>query len=134
MEKKNDEYEAKEALHRKEWEEKQAQKKAAEQAELDAIHSLSDEEVMSRSIRRVSNDTDKMIRRNMKVCVSEYIQALSLSDTDFARFTLYPKKTMRNCFRYIIRKAREYLETEGTLDTEERKRFIIGRIVRLQLL
>ena len=33
MEKKNDEYEAKEALHRKEWEEKQAAKKAAEQAE-----------------------------------------------------------------------------------------------------
>ena len=66
MEKKNDEYEAKEALHRKKWEEKQAQKKAAEQAELDAIRSLSDEEVMSRSIRRVSNDTDKMIRRNMK--------------------------------------------------------------------
>lgn len=119
MEKKNDEYEAKEALHRKEWEEKQAQKKAAEQAELDALHSLSDEEVMSRSIRRVSNDTDKMIRRNMKVCVSEYIQALSLSDPNLARNTLLPRKTMRNCFRYIIRKAREYLETEGTLDTEE---------------
>ena len=119
MEKKNDEYEAKEALHRKEWEEKQAQKKAAEQAELDAIRSLSDEDVISQSLRRVSEDTDRITRRNMKECVSEYIQALSLSDTDFARFTLYSKKTMRNCFRYIIRKAREYLETEGTLDTDE---------------
>ena len=119
MEKKNDEYEAKEALHRKEWEEKQAQKKAAEQAELDAIRSLSNEDVISQSLRRVSEDTDRITRRNMKECVSEYIQALSLSDTDFARFTLYSKKTMRNCFRYIIRKAREYLETEGTLDTDE---------------
>ena len=81
-------------------------KKAAEQAELDAIRSLPDEEAMSRAIRRVSEDTDRITRRNMKECVSEYIQALSLSDTDFARFTLYSKKTMRNCFRYIIRKAR----------------------------
>lgn len=113
------EYESKEAMHRKEWEDKQAKKKAAEQAELDAIHSLSDEEAMSRSLRRISEDTDKMIRRNMKVCVSEYIQALSLSDPDLARNTLLPRKTMRNCFRYIIRKAREYLETEGSLDTEE---------------
>ena len=55
----------------------------------------------------------------MKECVSEYIQALSLSDPDLARNTLLPRKTMRNCFRYIIRKAREYLETEGSLDTEE---------------
>ena len=119
MEKKNDEYEAKEALHRKEWEEKQAAKKAAEQAELDAIRSLPDEEAMSRAIRRVSEDTDRITRRNMKECVSEYIQALSLSDPDLARNTLLPRKTMRNCFRYIIRKAREYLETEGSLDTEE---------------
>lgn len=119
MEKKNDEYEAKEALHRKEWEEKQAAKKAAEQAELDAIRSLPDEEAMSRAIRRVSEDTDRITRRNMKECVSEYIQALSLSDPDLARNTLLPRKTMRNCFRYIIRKAREYLETEGYLDTEE---------------
>ena len=103
MEKKNDEYEAKEALHRKEWEEKQAAKKAARQAELDAIRSLSDEDVISRSLRRVS----------------EYIQTVSLSDPDFARSTLHPRKTMLNCFRYIIRKAREYLETEGSLDTEE---------------
>ena len=119
MEKKNDEYEAKEALHRKEWEEKQAAKKAAEQAELDAIRSLPDEEAMSRAIRRVSEDTDRITRRNMKECVSEYIQALSLSDPDLARNTLLPRKTMRNCFRYTIRKAREYLETEGSLDTEE---------------
>ena len=119
MEKKNDEYEAKEALHRKEWEEKQAEKKAAEQAELDAIRSLSDDDVISRSLRRVSEDTDKMLRRNMKECVSEYIQTVSLSDPDFARNTLHPRKTMLNCFRYIIRKAREYLETEGSLDTEE---------------
>ena len=121
MEKKNDkdEYEAKEALHRKEWEEKQAQKKADEQAELDAIRSLSDEDVISQSLRRVSEDTDRITRRNMKECVSEYVQTLSLSDLNFARNTLYPKKNMRNCFRFIIRKAREYLETEGSLDTEE---------------
>lgn len=119
MEKKNNDYEAKEAQHRKEWEEKQAEKKAAGQAKLEAIRSLSDEDVISRSLRRVSEDTDKMLRRNMKECVSEYVQTVSLSDPDFARFTLYPEKTMRNCFRYIIRKAREYLETEGSLDTEE---------------
>ena len=119
MEKKNDEYEAMEALHRKEWEKRQAEKKTAELAELDALRSLSNEDVISRSIRRVSEDTDRMIRRNMKECVSEYIQTLSLGDPDFARFTLHPRKTMRSCFRYIIKKAREYLETEGTLDTEE---------------
>lgn len=88
----------------------------AEQEKLQAIASMSDDEVMMASARRVSNDTEKITRRNMKDCVSEVIQTKCLDDPAFARLVMHPRKSMVNCFKYITRKAWEYVQDEMKAD------------------
>ena len=110
--KKREEHEAAEARRKAEWEARQQAKKEAEQAQLARLSSLSDEEVTAQAMKRVGADTEKLTRRNMKECVSEYIQTLCLEDPDFSRLTMHPRKTMIHCFFYINRKAREFVEQE----------------------
>ena len=110
--KKRAEHEAAEARRKAEWEARQQAKKEAEQAQLARLSSLSDEEVTAQAMKRVGADTERLTRRNMKECVSEYIQTLCLEDPDFSRLTMHPRKTMIHCFFYINRKAREFVEQE----------------------
>ncbi len=111
-EKKRAEHEALEAKRKAEWEAKKQEKLDAEKRELERINSMSDEELMAASMKRISKDTELLTRRNMKECVSEHVQSLCLMDTAFARLTMHPKKNMINCFQYINRKAREFVEQE----------------------
>ena len=110
--KKRAEHEAAEARRKAEWERRQKAKKEAEQAQLARLSSLSDKEVTAEAMKRVGMDTERLTRRNMKECVSEYIQTLCLEDPAFARLTMHPRKTMIHCFHYINRKAREFVEQE----------------------
>lgn len=110
--KKRAEHEAAEARRKAEWEARQRAKREAEQAQLAKMSALSDEEVAAEAMKRVGADTERLTRRNMKECVSEYIQTLCLEDPDFARLTMHPRKTMIHCFYYINRKAREFVEQE----------------------
>ena len=105
-------HEAAEAQRKADWEAKQQQKKAALQAEVDRLATMSDDEVMLASMKRVSADTERLTRRNMKDCVSEYIQTKCLEDPAFARRVGHPHKSMIHCIWYINRKAREYIEQE----------------------
>ena len=105
-------HEAAEAQRKADWEAKQQQKKAALQAEVDRLAAMSDDEVMLASMKRVSADTERLTRRNMKDCVSEYIQTKCLEDPAFARRVGHPRKSMIHCIWYINRKAREYIEQE----------------------
>lgn len=73
---------------------------------------MSDDEVVNASMQRVSADTEKLTRRNMKECVSEYIQTKCLEDTAFARLILHPRKSMVHCFQYINRKSYDYIQDE----------------------
>lgn len=111
-EKKRAEHEAAEAKRKAEWEAKQQAKKAAEQEQLDRLATMSDNEVMMASMKRVSAETERLTRRNMKECVSEYIQTRCLEDMALARLAMHPRKNMINCFHYINRKAREYIQQE----------------------
>ena len=106
------EHEAAEAKRKAEWEAKQQEKRDAEFAEIYRLDCMPDEDVMTASIQRISKDTERLTRRNMKDCVSEHIQTVCLENACFARFTMYPNKSMINCFRYINRKAREFIEQE----------------------
>lgn len=110
--KKRAEHEAAEARRKAEWEARQQAKKEAEQAQLARMSSLSDEEVTAEAMKRVGTDTERLTRRNMKECVSEYIQTVCLEDAAFARLAMHPRKTMIHCFHYINRKAREFVEQE----------------------
>ena len=101
-----------EATRKAEWEARQAAKKAEEQKKIDELTAMSDDEVLAASMQRVSADTEKLTRRNMKECVAEYIQTMCIEDPAFARKTMHPRKTMIRCFQYISRKAWAYIQDE----------------------
>ena len=111
-EKKRAEHEAAEAKRKAEWEARQAEKKKAEQEQLERLAAMSDDEVVNASMQRVSADTEKLTRRNMKECVAEFIQTKCLEDITFARLTMHPRKSMIHCFQYISRKAWDYIQDE----------------------
>lgn len=106
------EHEASEAKRRAEWEARQQAKKEAVRAQLERIRAMNDEELASESMKRVGTDTEKLTRRNMKECVSEYVQTACLEDAAFARQVMLPQKNMVRCFQYISRKAYEYVQDE----------------------
>lgn len=110
--KKRAEHEAAEARRKAEWEARQQAKKDAEKAQMERIMAMGEEELISESMKRVGTDTEKLTRRNMKECVSEYIQTACLEDAAFARQVMLPQKNMVRCFQYINRKAFEYVQDE----------------------
>lgn len=101
-----------EAKRKAEFETRQAAKKAAEKEQLDRLAAMSDDEVMAASMTRVSTDTEKLTRRNMKECVAEHIQTMCIEDPAFARQVMHPRKSMIHCIWYINRKAKEFVEQE----------------------
>ena len=101
-----------EAKRKAEFEARQAEKKAAEQEQLAKLEAMSVEELLTASMKRVSADTEKLTRRNMKECVAEYIQTMCIEDPGFARKVMHPRKSMIRCFQYISRKAFEYIQDE----------------------
>ena len=105
-------HEEAEAKRKADFDARQAAKKAAEQEQLDRLAAMSDDEVLAASMQRVSADTEKLTRRNMKECVAEYIQTMCIEDPAFARKTMHPRKTMIRCFQYISRKAWDYIQDE----------------------
>lgn len=106
------EHEASEARRKAEWEARQQAKRDAEKTQIERVQAMSDEELMAESMKRVSADTEKLTRRNMKECVAEYIQTLCVEDPAFARMVMSPKKNMVRCFQYISRKAWGYVQDE----------------------
>lgn len=109
-------HEAAEAERKAEWEARQQSKKDALKKQQEELAGMSDAEVVEKSMRRISADTEKLTRRNMKDCVAEYIQTLCLEDAQFARMTMDPRKSMIHCFQYINRKAWDYVQDEMKAD------------------
>lgn len=105
-------HEEAEAARKAKWESGQRERKAAEQARLNRLAAMSDEDVVAASTQRVSADTEKLTRRSMKDCVSEHVQAMCRQDPAFARRAMHPRKSMMHCFQYINRKAKEFIEKE----------------------
>lgn len=105
-------HEEAEAKRKAEWERQQEEKRAAEQATLAKIEQMSETELVKASMERMKQETERLTRRNLKECVSEYVQTLCLSDLTFARMVMHPRKSMTHCLQFINRKAREYLLAE----------------------
>lgn len=105
-------HEEAEAKRKAEFDARQAAKMAAEQEQLAKLEAMSDEELLAASMKRVSTDTEKLTRRNMKECVAEHIQTMCIEDPVFARKVMHPRKSMIRCFQYISRKAWDYVQAE----------------------
>lgn len=110
--KKKAEHEAAEAKRKAEWEAKQAEKKAAAEKALQELFAMSDDDVMDSSVKRTGNDLERLTRRNMKMCVTEFIQTICLDDPAFARLVCHPSKSLINCFKYINKKAEDFVKAE----------------------
>ena len=111
-EQKRKEHEEAEAKRKAEWE---AKKQAQEEEILFAWENataLDDEALAAASSKRVGDDSERLTRRNMKQCVTEMIQIFCHEDLDLARQVMHPRKNMVNCFRYITRKAKEFVLQE----------------------
>lgn len=105
-------HEEAEAKRKAEWEEKQRKRKEAEQAAWENAVAMDDDQLLKASVKRLGDDAERVTRRNMKQCVTEYIQTHCYEDMDFARQVMHPRKTMIRCFRYITRKAKEFVKQE----------------------
>lgn len=105
-------HEEAEARRKAEWEAKQLAKKQKREAALKAIQAMNDAEAVSESTNRIRADVERLTRRNMKECVADHIQNLCHKDPEFARRTMLPQKNMVRCFRYINRKAKDYIRQE----------------------
>lgn len=105
-------HKAAEKKRKEEWEAARQAKKDAKFERIMELEEMCDEDVIAESIKKTGADTEKVTRRNMKDCVCEHIQTKCLEDADFARLTLYPGKSMINCFQYINRMAWEYVQDE----------------------
>ena len=73
---------------------------------------MDDAALAAASSKRVGDDSERLTRRNMKQCVTEMIQVFCYEDLDLARQVMHPRKNMVNCFRYITRKAKDFVMQE----------------------
>ncbi len=119
-------HEAAEAKRKAEWEAKKKAREEAEKAEWDRTLALSDDALIDASVKRLGDATERLTRRNMKLCVTEYVQTKCYEDMNFAKQVMHPRKSMLNCFHYINRKAREYLEQEMKDNDEKPMQGMIG--------
>lgn len=119
-------HEASEAKRKAEWEAKKKAREEAETLEWEKAVSVDEDTLISNSVKRLADDTERLTRRNMKLCVTEFVQTKCYEDPAFARQVMHPRKSMLNCFHYINRKAREYLEQEMKDNDEKPDRGMYG--------
>ncbi len=105
-------HEESEAKRKAEWEAKKRAREEAEQAAWESAVAMDDDQLLQASVKRLGDDAERVTRRNMKQCVTEYIQTHCYEDMDFARQVMHPRKSMIRCFRYINRKAKEFVKQE----------------------
>lgn len=105
-------HEESEAKRKADWEAQQAKKKAAADAQMAQVAAMTAEDLEKASVARLGGDVEKLTRRNMKLCVTEHIQTKCFEDPELARLVMHPNKNLINCFKYINRHAREYIEQE----------------------
>ena len=111
-EQKRKEHEETEAKRKAEWEAKRQAKEEEILFAWENATALDDAALAAASSKRVGDDSERLTRRNMKQCVTEMIQIFCYEDLDLARQVMHPRKNMVNCFRYITRKAKEFVMQE----------------------
>ena len=111
-EQKRKEHEEAEAKRKVEWEAKRQAKEEEILFAWENATALDDAALAAASSKRVGDDSERLTRRNMKQCVTEMIQIFCYEDLDLARQVMHPRKNMVNCFRYITRKAKEFVMQE----------------------
>lgn len=109
-------HDAAEKERKERWEAAQREKEAMINKRLQEIAAIDEESAIHQSIQLVDTQGERITRRNMKMCVIEYLKDYSRQHPDFAKKLLNPRKNLINCFRYITRHACEYIRKEMETD------------------
>lgn len=78
-------HEEAEAKRKAEWEENQRKRKEKERLEWEKAIAMDNDALIATSVKRLGDATERLTRRNMKLCVTEYVQTLCYEDMAFAR-------------------------------------------------
>ena len=105
-------HEEAEAKRKAEWEAKKAAREEEEMLKWEEALCVTEDELMENAAKLVVDSTELITRRNMKICVTDIIKQKAHTDPAFAAQVVHPRKSMTNCFRYITRKACEFLKKE----------------------
>ena len=92
-------HEESEAQRRAQWESEKKKRDDEVQFAWEEAVCVSDDELQKNSVKRLGDMTERLTRRNMKICVTESIQTLCYEDLSFARLVMHPRKSMINCFK-----------------------------------
>ena len=109
-EEKRREHEEAEAKRKAEWEAKKKAREDEIQLQWENAVNMPQDQLIDSSVKRLSEMTEWLTRRNMKLCVTEHLQMLCYENPELACKVFHPRKSMMNCFKYINRKALEYLK------------------------
>lgn len=109
-EEKKREHEEAEAKRKAEWEAKKKAREDEIQLQWENAVNMPQDQLIDSSVKRLGDMTEWLTRRNMKLCVTEHLQMLCYENPDLACKVFHPRKSMMNCFKYINRKALEYLK------------------------
>lgn len=112
-------FEEEEAKRKAEFDAKKAKRDEEIQIEWEINTMMTTEDLIEAAKNNIKTGVERITQRNMKESVAAYIIELSQKSENLSRNILHPKKSITNCYKYINRKARGYLEEQMKLTGEK---------------
>lgn len=112
-------FEEEEAKRKADFDAKKAKRDEEIQVEWEINTMMTTEDLIEAAKSNIKTTVERITQRNMKESVAAYIIELSKNSEKLSRNILHPKKSITNCFKYINRKARAYLEEQMKLTGEK---------------
>lgn len=112
-------FEEEEAKRKAEFDAKKAKRDEEIQIEWEINTMMTTEDLIEAAKNNIKTSVERITQRNMKESVAAYIIELSQKSENLSRNILHPQKSITNCYKYINRKARGYLEEQMKLTGEK---------------
>ena len=112
-------FEEEEAKRKAEFDAKKAKHDEEIQIEWEINTMMTTEDLIEAAKNNIKTGVERITQRNMKESVAAYIIELSQKSEELSRNILHPQKSITNCYKYINRKARGYLEKQMKLTGEK---------------
>ena len=112
-------FEEEEAKRKAEFDAKKAKRDEEIQIEWEINTMMTTEDLIEAAKNNIKTGVERITQRNMKESVAAYIIELSQKSENLSRNILHPQKSITNCYKYINRKARGYLEEQMKLTGEK---------------
>ena len=105
-------HEEAEAKRKAEWEAKKQAKEEEIFFAWENALATDDDSLMLKAMEHIRDDYERVTGNNIKQCIAEMLQMSCREDIELAKQVHHPCKNMIACYRYVDRKALEYLKQE----------------------